>query len=92
LLGRSVEIGHAALRFFFHIRRDGELVLDDQGTELPDIAAARREAEQAARELLAEAIKAGYDTVPEAFVIADEHARPVETLPLVAALPKFLKK
>ena len=79
-------------RFFFHIRRDGELELDDAGIELPDIAAALHEAEQATRELLAEAIRAGLDTVPEAFVIADEQARLVETLPFIAALPKSLKR
>jgi hypothetical protein len=79
-------------RFYFHLRQDGELVLDDEGIELPDVATARREAERGARELLAEAIKASKDTVPEAFVIADEHGREVDTVLLVAVLPKSLKK
>jgi hypothetical protein len=34
----------------------------------------------------------GKDRVPEAFVIADEQGREIATLPLVAVLPKSLKK
>ena len=45
---------------------------DEEGIDLPDFSAARREAIEAARELLAEAIKDGRAEVPEAFVIADE--------------------
>lgn len=79
-------------RIYFQLRQDGELILEDEGIELADVAAARREAERGARELLAEAIKAGKDTVPEAFVIANEHGRPVNTVLLLAVLPKSLKK
>jgi hypothetical protein len=51
-----------------------------------------REAQQSARELLADAIRWGKDTVPEAFVIADERGRKIATLPLEALLPEPLKR
>jgi hypothetical protein len=63
------------VRFHFHLIDGDQLITDEQGCELPDLSAARREAELAAREFLAEAIKAGNPHVPEAFVISDEAGR-----------------
>src|SRR6266480_1382717 len=79
-------------QFYFHIRTGDELLTDDEGQNLPDLSAARREAQLAARELLAEAIKAGKEEVPEAFVIADEAGLALEAVPLATVLPKALKK
>jgi hypothetical protein len=59
-------------RFYFHLRAGDELTSDDEGMDLPDLSAAKREAMLTARELLVEAIKSGKQTVPEAFVIADD--------------------
>jgi hypothetical protein len=74
-------------RYYFHLRNGGELVIDDEGVDLPDLSAAKREAMQAARELLAEAIRAGKTRVPEAYVIADEAGRA-----LASILPEPLKR
>ena len=79
-------------RFFFHLKKGDELILDDDGTELPDIAAAMLEALLAARELLADAIQAGEQKVAEALVIADEAGRTLEVLPLIEVLPESLKR
>jgi hypothetical protein len=79
-------------RFYFHLREDGELIPDEEGIDLPDLSAARREAIAAARELLAEAIKDGKPNVPEAFVIADEAGRELDTVPLAVVLPESLKR
>jgi hypothetical protein len=79
-------------RFYFRLREDGELIPDEEGIDLPDLSAARREAIAAARELLAEAIKDGKPNVPEAFVIADEAGRELDTVPLAAVLPESLKR
>jgi hypothetical protein len=80
-------------RFYFHLLRAGnELVTDDEGTDLPDFSAARREAVQSARELLCEAIKDGRPEVPEAFVITDEAGRTLDTVFLGALLPRPFKK
>jgi len=79
-------------RFYFHLRAGDELMPDEEGIDLPDLSAARREAILAARELLAEAIKSGKPEVPEVFVIADEAGRELDTVPLAAVLPENLKK
>jgi hypothetical protein len=79
-------------RFYFHLRAGDRVLPDEEGMDLPDFSAARREAIEAARELLAEAIKSGKPEVPEAFVIADESGRELDTIPLAAVLPAPLRK
>jgi hypothetical protein len=79
-------------RFYFHLRAGDKLMPDEEGIDLPDLSAARREAIEAARELLGEAIKSGRPEVPEAFVIADEDGRELDAVPLAAVLPENLKK
>jgi hypothetical protein len=79
-------------RFYFHICEGGQLTTDDEGVDLPNLTAARREAELSAREMLADAIKSGKKRVPDAFVIADEEGRTLDTLPLSAVLPEPFKK
>ena len=78
-------------RFYFHVRMGDELIPDEEGRDLPDLSAALREAQLAARELLADAIKAGKDHVPDAFVIADEAGRSVGTVALATVLPRPLR-
>jgi hypothetical protein len=46
-------------RFCFHLRAGDKLTPDDEGIDLPNFTAARREAVLSARELLAEAIRSG---------------------------------
>jgi hypothetical protein len=79
-------------RFYFHLRDGDKLLPDDDGVDLPDFSAAKREAVLAARELLAEAIRSGRQKVPDAFVIADESGRTLDTVLLAALLPAPLKK
>jgi hypothetical protein len=79
-------------RFYFHLRAGDELTPDEEGVDLPDFSAARSEAIEAARELLAQAIKDGRPEVPEAFVIADEAGQELGTVPLATVLPRPLKK
>jgi hypothetical protein len=79
-------------RFYFHLRAGDGLIRDDEGIDLPDIATARHEAILAARELLAEAIKDGKPTVPDAFVIMDEGGRTIDIVPLAAVFPEHIKK
>ena len=79
-------------RFYFHLRAGDELISDDVGIDLPDLSAAKREAMLTARELLVEAIKSGKQTVPEAFVIADDEGRALDTISLAAVLPAPFNK
>ncbi|TFI56497.1 hypothetical protein E2493_19920 [Sphingomonas parva] len=46
-------------RFYFHIFND-ETTIDEEGQELPDLAAAREAAVEAARELVCESVKKGH--------------------------------
>jgi hypothetical protein len=78
-------------RYYFHVRTGDDLAHDPEGSDLADLAEARREALLAARELLANAIKAGKEQVPDAFVIADEAGRAIETVPFVSVLPTAFK-
>jgi hypothetical protein len=79
-------------RFYFHLQEAGKLHTDPEGTDLPDVNAARKEAILEARDLLSNAIRAGRAKVPEAFVIADEAGRKLDVVPLAAVLPEPLKK
>jgi hypothetical protein len=79
-------------RFYFHVRVGDQLIRDEEGIDLPDFSAARREAIESARELLADAIKAGRPEILEAFVIVDEGGREIDAVLLAAVLPENLKK
>ncbi len=45
-------------RYYFHVQ-DGRTILDDEGVELPDLDAARKEAIRASGEALRDGIDAG---------------------------------
>ena len=76
-------------RYYFHI---DELDTDPDGTELPDLDAARREALLGARELLAEWIVLAIDGMPMRILIADEAGKVLATVHLRDALPGALKE
>src|SRR5450631_1179454 len=75
-------------RFYFHLRSGENVIADEEGTDLPDVAAARLEALAAARYILADAIRSGAKKIPEAFVIADSEGRELETVNLAVVLPE----
>lgn len=58
-------------RFFFDLV-DGDPVSDTEGSECADIAAAREEAKAAAREIMANRIKAGSSAEQCAFCVRNE--------------------
>jgi hypothetical protein len=72
-----------------HQKRD-RINPDEEGSELPDIDAARREALAAARELLAEAIKFERPQVPDCLIIVDADGHELMTVLLKEVLPKPL--
>ena len=45
--------------YYFHLRDGDQFIPDETGVDLPDLAQARREALQSARDMLAEQLKAG---------------------------------
>jgi uncharacterized protein DUF6894 len=59
-------------RFFLHIRDGAQLIVDHDGSLLPDLATAHREATQGARDILAEHLRAGKPLNGQQIEITDE--------------------
>ncbi len=79
-------------QFYFHIQGCDDLVKDDEGIDLADVAEAKSEAIESARDILADAIRSGKEfDYTKAFVIADEQGRHLMSVPLTDAIPKHLK-
>ena len=74
-------------RFFFHLASQAQLIKDEEGFELPDVDAARHEAMEGARDLVAQAVCRGEDGPWKAVVVTDEAGNPLLELPLEEALP-----
>jgi hypothetical protein len=77
-------------RFYFHLRSGRDIATDDDGTELPDLTAARQEALASAREIVADAVKASKNEMPDCFVIADADGNELMNVRLDEALPRKL--
>ena len=68
-------------RFFMHNREAERLIEDPDGSDLPDLDAAREEAAVAAREIAAERLRAGEPLDARRFEIHDEAGRLLATVP-----------
>ncbi len=73
-------------RFYFHIRDGDTLIEDHDGSDLPDLEAARSEALAGARSILAEKVKAGEVINGRRFEIVDENGELRAVLPIKAAI------
>ena len=78
--------------YYFHLRHGSQLTIDDEGEDFPDDNAARAEAVEAVREILAASIFSKNADVPEAMVVADESGREIASLPFADAVPAELKE
>jgi hypothetical protein len=74
-------------RFYLHMKSGAHPIKDEEGVDLPTPDHARAEALQSARELWADAIKAGRDLRADAFVIADEEGKQPIFVPVTEVLP-----
>jgi len=79
-------------RFFLHIDDGTQRIEDEEGSDLPDLAAAREEALGAARQLWAAAILAGQDIAARRFVITDSDGNVTDTVDMDEALPEKLAR
>jgi len=79
-------------RFFLHIDDGTQRIEDGEGSDLPDLAAAREEALGAARQLWAAAILAGQDIAARRFVITDGDGNVMDTVDMDEALPEKLAR
>ena len=66
--------------YYFHVRTESGLSIDEEGIELENLDEVRREALVSAQEFLAEAEWSG----PLAFEVTDQRGRTVLTLPIQA--------
>jgi hypothetical protein len=81
----------AMMRYFFHLRDfRGDLLEDEEGTDFPNLAAARDYPTQAMRDLLAETVKQGESARFDMVIVADEDGRHVISVPVAAPLPASL--
>jgi hypothetical protein len=78
-------------RFFLHIKDGHNLIRDEEGIDVPSPAHARAEALVSARELWANAIKAGCDVGADAFVIADQDGKQLTFVSFAEVLPRRLR-
>jgi hypothetical protein len=76
-------------RFFLHI---GELDTDPEGTELPDLNAARLEAILGAREMLAEWILHAKDDIATRIIITDAQNKVLAVVQMRDLLPRALRE
>jgi hypothetical protein len=72
--------------FYLHLRDGDRLIEDQEGSELPDLDAARQQAMAGAREILAGKMLAGEVVNGQRFEITDEAGVVVCSLPLKEAL------
>jgi hypothetical protein len=86
LLPRSQQQEHLMPRFYFHIRNHEDLVRDLEGVEMPNARAALDEAQEAAREILAEKVRKGEIVDGNEFEVHDELGGKLFTLPFKSVL------
>jgi hypothetical protein len=68
--------------FYFHLREGNHLIEDLDGSELPNLEAARAKAVAATREAIAEQLRTGQAVGDRCFEIADEGGRVLTTVTL----------
>jgi hypothetical protein len=78
--------GSVVPRFFLHIKHGARLIRDTEGSVHASVHAARAEALVAAREICANAIRAGRSAGADAIIITDEADQWVMFVPLDEAL------
>jgi hypothetical protein len=68
-------------RYFFHVRADSELVEDFDGSDFPDISAAREEARLSVIDLVCDSLKSGLGLrLDRSVVIADDGGKMLDEI------------
>jgi hypothetical protein len=83
--GRLLRYGQAMPRFFLNVRDGDFLIVDPEGSDLADLAAAHSEALASARELLADALKSNRVLSISQIEITDEVGQILATISMKAA-------
>lgn len=78
--------GHQMPLYYFNINHNGRVVPDEEGSDLPDLKAAVIEAQECAREMLADHVRARASTTGKRIEITDEHGTVLGSVPLLDML------
>ena len=73
-------------------RTENAIREDLTGLELPDLDAAREEANKAARQIVSDAVRFGSNRFPDHIVICDSTNQILSIVPLADVLPRRLRK
>ena len=71
--------------YFFHIRNNVSLLEDEEGTDLPDLEAAKSQALRSARDTLCQELRAGYLDLRFRIEVEDANKQVVHILKLADA-------
>jgi len=74
------------MKVYFDVRKGDELISDLEGEEFEDLAQAKKEAEAALREVLAEDVGKDAPLVARSITIRDEHGNELAAVKLEAAI------
>ena len=74
------------MRYFFHVRDKEGIVADEEGSELPNLVAARQEARECAKDFVVDVLRGGPSVVSRHIDISDAAGTILETLPLISVL------
>ncbi len=80
------------MAYFVRARKGDQISPDTDKMEFVDVHSAREEARAAAREILAAAIMASRDDIPDCFIITDGEGREITIVSLGEVLPKALRQ
>lgn len=79
-------------RFYFHIQRDGILILDPEGSPYPSLDTARVAAVEAIHELVADRIRCGKQIGADEMKICDEAGTVLEIVSFHAVVEALLRR
>jgi len=74
------------MRYYLNVRTHRELIVDNEGIDLPDLGDVAEEAIQAARDIVADRIKHGEKVDDGVFEVLDPSGTTVMTIPIRSVL------
>jgi hypothetical protein len=77
-------------RYFFHLNHFRDYVLDEEGTDLPDVEAAKSEARQSIRDLVADRLRAKEPLTLWSIRICDEDGQLLADVVVADALGEVI--
>jgi hypothetical protein len=78
--------GPEVMRYYLNVRTHRELIVDNEGIDLPDLGDVAEEAIQAARDIVADRIKHGEKVDDGVFEVLDPSGTTVMTIPIRSVL------